>query len=169
MRSETVAVDHRLCTGRSGSGRCRSAHDELGADSLKECTLAGSKMWGDPRDMIDVAEHHAKVDGITRVQMDEYALASHRRAIEAIDAGRLDDEIVRIEVPQRGGGNVGFDVDEHPRRDIAFETLARLPAVRAGGSITAGNASSFSDGAAAAIVCNESGLRRTGLVRSHGS
>ncbi len=137
----------------------RMSHSEF-TDSLKECTLAGSSMWGDPHDMIDVAEHHAKVDGITREEMDEYTLTSHNQAIEAIDAGRLSDEIVPIDVPQRRGGVVRFDVDEHPRRDISMQTLSSLAPVRPGGTITAGNASTISDGAAAALVCNEKGLRR---------
>lgn len=149
------SAPHMVAGARWG---LRMTHAEF-TDSLKECTLAGSKMWGDPRFMIDVAEHHAQVDGIGRDEMDEYTVTSHRRAVEAIDAGRLAEEIVPIAVPRRRGAET-FAVDEHPRRDIGLETLAGLGPVRPGGTITAGNASSVSDGAAAALVCSERGLRK---------
>ncbi len=138
----------------------RLAHAEF-TDTLKECTLAGSKMWGDPWYMVDVAEHHAKVDGVAREEMDEYTVVSHTRAAEATDAGRFADEIVPIEVPAKTP--TLFAVDENPRRDISADVLASLPPVRAGGTITAGNASNINDGSAAAIVCNDEGLRRLGL------
>lgn len=140
----------------------RNAHSDF-VDTLKECTLAGSKMWGDPWYMIDVAEHHAKVDGIGRDEMDEYALVSHSRAVNAIDDGRLAQEIVSIAVPCRKQGTVVFDQDEHPRRDISLETLAKLPTVKPDGVITAGNAAGINDGAAAALICNEAGLARLAL------
>ncbi|MDP6563308.1 MAG: acetyl-CoA C-acyltransferase [Alphaproteobacteria bacterium] len=132
-------------------------------DTLKECTLAGSRMWDDPRYMIDVAENHAKVDGFSREEMDEYAVVSHQRALAAIDDGRLRDEIVPIEVPQRRGGSKTFAEDEHPRRDISVEKLGALPAVQPDGVITAGNAAGINDGAAAALVCNDRGLAKLGL------
>ncbi len=141
----------------------RNGHGEF-IDTLKECTLAGSKLWGDPRYMIDVAENHAKVDGVAREEMDEYAVVSHHRALDAIDQGRLKDEIVPIEVPERRGGTRRFDTDEHPRRDISVEKLARLGSVQDGGVITAGNAAGINDGAAAALVCNDRGLARLGLT-----
>jgi acetyl-CoA C-acetyltransferase len=141
----------------------RLAHGEF-LDTLKECTLAGSKMWGDPWYMVDVAEHHAKVDGFAREEMDAYAAVSHARALAAMDAGRLAGELVPIEVPQARGGSRLFEQDEGPRRDVTAESLARLAPVKPGGVITAGNASSINDGAAAALVCNEKGLARLGLA-----
>jgi acetyl-CoA C-acetyltransferase len=132
-------------------------------DTLKECTCAGSKMWGDPWYMIDVAENHARVDRVSREEMDEYAVVSHRRALAAIDAGRFADEIVPIEVPQPGGKTVVLEQDEHPRRDISRERLAQLPAVKPGGVVTAGNAAGLNDGAAAALVCSERGLAQFGV------
>ena len=140
----------------------RNAHGEF-TDSLKECTLAGSKLWGDPWPMIAVAEHHAHKDGISREEMDEYAVVSHTRALDAADAGRFDEEIVAVDVPRRGGGARSFARDEHPRRDISLEALARLDAVEPGGVITAGNAAGINDGAAAALVCSERGLKKLGL------
>jgi acetyl-CoA C-acetyltransferase len=132
-------------------------------DSLRECTLAGSRMWGEPCSMVDVAENHAEIDGVGRDEMDEYAVVSHTRALDAIDGGRLEDEIVPIEVPARRGPPNLFAVDEHPRRDIDIAALGRLPSVKDGGAITAGNAAGLNDGAAAAIVCNDSGLKRLGV------
>jgi len=132
-------------------------------DTLRECTLAGSKMWGDPWYMIDVAEHHAKVDQVSREDMDAYAVTSHERALDAMEAGRLDDEIVAIDVPGRNGASTRFARDETPRPDISLETLAGLRTVKEGGVITAGNAASINDAAAVALVCSEKGLARLGL------
>jgi len=132
-------------------------------DTLKECTMAGSSMWGDPWYMIDVAEHHAKEDGVNREEMDAYTIVSHDRALDAIEAGRLDDEIVPIDVPQRKGGSKRFERDENPRPNMTVEGLAQLPPVQEGGVITAGNAASINDGAAAALVCSEKGLAKLGL------
>lgn len=132
-------------------------------DTLKECALAGSKMWGDPCDMVGVAERHAAVDGIRREEMDEYAVVSHHRAAGAIDAGRFDAEIVPIRISADGSAPVDLGVDEHPRRDASVERLATLKPVRSGGTITAGNASGINDGAAAAVVCSDEAVARLGL------
>jgi len=131
-------------------------------DTLRECTLAGSGMWGHPKDMIDVAENHAAVDGVARRQMDEYAIVSHERALAAIAAGRFADEIVPIEIPSKNGPVV-FAVDENPRAGSTVETLAKLPSVRPDGVITAGNAASLNDGAAAAIIAGADALNRYDL------
>ncbi len=141
----------------------RLAHGEF-IDTIKECTLAGSKMWGDPWYMVDVAEHHARVDGFARAEMDAYAVVSHARAIAAQEAGRLAGELVPIEVPRSRGGSLVLERDESPRADASLEALARLAPVKPGGSVTAGNASPINDGAAAALVCNERGLARLGLT-----
>jgi len=140
----------------------RNAHGEF-IDTLRECTLAGSKLWGDPWAMIDVAEHHAECDGVSREEMDRYACVSHGRALDAADNGRFDDEIVAIDVADRKGRMSRFERDEHPRRNISVEALARLATVRPGGVITAGNAAGINDGAAAAIICNDAGLKKLGL------
>jgi len=137
----------------------RLEHAEF-TDSLKECTLAGSKLWNDPWYMIDVAENHAKVDCVTRGEMDEYAVLSHGRAVAAMDAGRFADEIVPIPIRDKNGQPSVVSTDDNPRRDISLETLARLRPERQGGSITAGNASSICDGSAAALLCSERALRQ---------
>jgi len=135
---------------------------EVFLDTLRECTLAGSGMWGDPNYMIEVAEHHAEVDGITRRQMDEYAIVSHERALAAINDGRFADEVVPIKVPSRRGSLI-FEVDENPRAGSTVEVLGELPSVQPGGVITAGNAATINDGAAAAIIASADAMNKHNL------
>jgi acetyl-CoA C-acetyltransferase len=141
-----VCADMRWGT-RRGAGRL--------VDLLEESSFAGSKLWGAPMTMIDVAEHHVEVDGIGRDEMDEYAALCHSRAVTATTEGRLESEIIPIDVPARHGGSNRFERDEQPRPDTSADKLASLKPVREGGSVTAGNAASVNDGAAAAIVCSE--------------
>jgi acetyl-CoA C-acetyltransferase len=101
---------------------------------------------------------------ITREQQDEYALNSQRKAVAAMQAGRFKDEIVPVMIPQRRGEPVVFDTDEGPREDASAESLARLkPAFRSGGTVTAGNASTINDGAAALVVTSEERARALGV------
>jgi len=130
-------------------------------DTLRECTLAGSGMWGDAKYMIDVAEHHAEVDGISRLQMDTYAVVSHERALAAISGGRFADEIVPINVPSKRG-SVIFDVDENPRTGSTVGVLGGLRSVQPGGVITAGNAATINDGASAAIIASADAMNKYG-------
>jgi acetyl-CoA C-acetyltransferase len=109
--------------------------------------------------MPETAEEVARVYGVSRQDADEFALRSHRRAVEAIDAGRFDDEIVAV--PTKAGD---VTVDEGPRRDTTLDALARLRPVVAGGSVvTAGNASSLNDGASALVVASGEAVERYGL------
>ena len=102
------------------------------------------------------AENLADKYGITREEQDEFAYASHVRAIAAIDAGRLMDEIVPMSVPDGKGRSTLMDTDEGPRRDTNLEKLAGLkPSFKAGGTVTAGNSSTRNDGAAAVVVMSE--------------
>lgn len=102
--------------------------------------------------------------GITREEMDEWALRSHQLAIAAIDAGRLDDEIMAVPVPQRKGPPVMVDKDENPRRDTSLEKLASLkPAFTKDGTITAGNAPGINDGAGALILMSDDRAKALGL------
>jgi len=104
------------------------------------------------------AEEVARKHGIDREQSDAFALASHRKAVAAIAAGKFKDEIVPLQVivpPDNGGKprSVVFDTDEGPRQDTDMAALAKLkPAFAVGGIVTAGNASPMSDGAAACVV-----------------
>jgi acetyl-CoA C-acetyltransferase len=91
--------------------------------------------------------------GISRVQQDEYAVESHRRAAAAADAGAFDAEILPIEIPQKRGEAIRVTRDESIRPDTTVETLGALkPAFRAEGTVTAGNAPPVNDGAAALVV-----------------
>jgi acetyl-CoA C-acetyltransferase len=90
--------------------------------------------------------------GVSREDQDRYAAESYRRALEAMAAGKFQDEIVPVPVPQRKGDPVMFDRDECPR-ETSYELLAKMkPAFKEGGVTTAGNASVISDGAAAVVV-----------------
>ena len=102
--------------------------------------------------------------GISRQAQDEYALASHRKAIAAIEAGRFKAEVVPVTLPQRKGPPVVFDTDEAPRKDTSMDALAKLkPAFKEGGTVTAGNAPGVNDGAAAVAVVSEERARKAGL------
>lgn len=101
---------------------------------------------------------------ITRELQDAFACESHRRAIAAIDAGKFDEEIVAVPVPQRKGDPVLVSTDERPRRDTSLEGLARLkPAFRKNGSVTAGNSSGVNDGAAALLLTSDARAKELGL------
>jgi len=96
------------------------------------------------------AEWIASEYKVSRKEQDEFALKSHQKAIEAIKAGYFKEEITPVEVPQRKGNPLIFDTDEIPREDTSLERLGRLkPVFQKDGSVTAGNASAISDGAAA--------------------
>lgn len=101
--------------------------------------------------------------GVSRASQDEFALESHRRAVQARDEGRFKDEIVPIEVPRVKGDPVLIDQDEPPRPDSSIEKLARLrPAFTEDGSVTAGNSSSLNDGAAAVLLANGAAVEANG-------
>ncbi len=101
---------------------------------------------------------------ISREQQDAFAAASQQKAAAAIEAGRFVDEITPILIPQRKGDPVAFKVDEQPRGDTTAESLAKLrPAFKKDGSVTAGNASSLNDGAAAVILMSAEKAKSLGL------
>jgi acetyl-CoA acyltransferase len=109
------------------------------------------------------AEVIAEEWGLSREQLDEYSLESHRRAVDAIDNGRFESEIVPIEVSNPHTG-VLFAVDETPRRDTSLEKLASLqPAFKEDGVVTAGGSSQIVDGAAAMLVTSEERAGELGL------
>jgi acetyl-CoA C-acetyltransferase len=114
--------------------------------------------------MGNTGELVAEKYGITREQQDEYAYNSHRKAIEAIDAGRFAEEIAPVMIPQRKGDPIGFNVDEGPRRDTSLEALAKLrPAFKKDGTVTAGNAPGTNDGGAAVVLASEEVVKDRGL------
>ncbi len=101
---------------------------------------------------------------VTRERQDAFAAESQRRAVAAIEGGRFDGQLVAVPVPGRKGDPVLVARDEHPRPDTTAEGLATLkPAFRAGGTVTAGNASGINDGAAALLVVEAGRGRALGL------
>jgi 3-oxoadipyl-CoA thiolase len=101
----------------------------------------------------ETAENVADKYGISREDQDKLSLGSHQKAVKAQQDGKLKDEIVPVEIPQRKGAPIVHDKDEGPRADTSLEKLAALvPSFKKGGSVTAGNSSPISDGAAALLV-----------------
>ena len=100
---------------------------------------------------------------VTREEQDQYALGSHQKAVAAAEAGRFESQIVPVLIPQRKGEPLSFARDEGPRADTSLEALAKLrPAFQETGTVTAGNASSMNDGAAALVVASEKAAKRLG-------
>src|SRR3954451_22149350 len=136
-----------------------------GTESMSMVPMGGNKIAPNPA-LVDsypdvylttglVAENHVRDYGIGREEQDAFALRSHRRAVAAIDAGRFAEELVPV-------GDL--KVDEGPRRDTSVDALARLkPAFHAKGTVTAGNSSQTSDGAAATIVMSGARPRALGI------
>ena len=153
-----------------------------GAESMSLIPTAGHKLAPNPWlierlpevyiNMGLTAENVARLHGISRERADAFALASHRKAAAAQDAGAFDDEIVPLDVefvtPSNNGKphrqELRFDTDEGVRRDTSLEALAGLrPVFHAKGQVTAGNSSQTSDGAAAAIVMSAPRAKELGL------
>lgn len=110
------------------------------------------------------AENLVDKYGISRAAQDAFAASSQQKAVAAIEAGRFRDEITSIEIPQRKGEPLRFDTDEQPRAGTTAEALARLkPAFKKDGSVTAGNASSLNDGAAAVLLMSADKAKALGL------
>ncbi len=115
--------------------------------------------------MGNTGENVAEKYKITRDEQDEYAVNSHRKAISAIKSGRFKDEIVAVEIPpkKKGGEPILFDTDEGPREDTTPEALRKLkPAFKKDGTVTAGNAPSTNDGAAAVVVTSTAKAQELG-------
>ena len=109
------------------------------------------------------AENIATQWDITRVAQDEFAVESHRRAVNAIEKGYFKEQILPIELKTRKGVTL-FDKDEHPRADASIEGMAKLRAAfKKDGSVTAGNASGINDGAAAVVLAEKSAAEKLGL------
>jgi acetyl-CoA acyltransferase len=162
-----------------GQGRAAVAG---GTESMSMVPMGGNKISPNPQLIASypdvylstglVAENHARESVVSRAEQDAFALRSHQRAIAAIEQGYFKNEIVplTVRVVQQNGGapavkEVAFDTDEGPRRDTSLEALAKLkPAFHTSGSVTAGNSSQTSDGAAAAIITSAELARERGLT-----
>ena len=115
--------------------------------------------------MPETAENVAEEFQVSRADQDAFAWRSQQRTAAAMQAGRLGEEIVVVEIAQRKGDPIRVAQDEHPRADTTAEKLAKLPApFREGGSVTAGNASGVNDGAAALLIASEGAVARYGLT-----
>ncbi len=150
-----------------------------GTESMSMVPMGGNKVSPNPALVATypdvylstglVAENHARESKVSREAQDQFALRSHQRAIAAIDAGRFKDEIVPLTVRIVSGAPtvraLVFDTDEGPRRDTSIEALAKLrPAFHVSGTVTAGNSSQMSDGAAAVIVTSAALAKERGLT-----
>ncbi len=114
--------------------------------------------------MGSAAEFIAEEYEVTRAAMDKFALESHQKAIAAADAGRFKAEIVPVEITSKKGQAGVLDIDEGPRRDTSLELLSELkPAFKDDGTVTAGNAPSLNDGAAATVVASRAYAEKNGL------
>ena len=117
-----------------------------------------------PYSMGETAENVVERWSVSRERQDAFALASHERAVAAIERGAFDGQIVPVTVPQRNGDPVIVSRDEHPRADTTAEALAKLrPAFRDGGSATAGNSSGINDGASAVLLVEAERAKALGL------
>ena len=155
-----------------------------GTESMSMVPMGGHKIAPNPDLMTNypdvylstglVAENHAVESDISREEQDEFAYRSHQRALAAIEEGRFADETVPLQVKIAGQGEEGgtkptirevkFTTDEGPRRDTSVEALSKLkPVFHASGSVTAGNSSQTSDGAAAVVVTSLDRARELGL------
>ena len=117
-----------------------------------------------PYSMGETAENVAERWEVGRDLQDQFALGSQEKAVAAIEAGRFDDQIVPISIPQRKGDAVIVARDEHPRADSTLVGLAKLrPAFRDGGTVTAGSSSGINDGASAVLLVEAERARELGL------
>lgn len=153
---EYYSIDHRW-GARSGSTQF---HDRLTRGRVMSQPIA---RYGIISGMIETANNLARDYDISREACDEYAAMSHQRAAAAWAAGKFDDELVPVPVPQRRGEPVMFAMDEGIRADATPETLALLKPIEKDGVVTAGNASQQNDAAAACLVVAEDKLAELGL------
>jgi acetyl-CoA acyltransferase len=162
-----------------GQGRAAVAG---GTESMSMVPMGGNKISPNPGLIASypdvylstglVAENHAIESMVTRAEQDQFSLRSHQRALSAIEQGHFKNEIipVTVRVAQPNGGRPSikeftFDTDEGPRRDTSLEALAKLrPAFHATGTVTAGNSSQTSDGAAATIITSAELAKERGLT-----
>ncbi len=148
----------------------------LGEDRLVD-TMVYDGLWDYSNDMHmgNTGELIAEKYDVSREEADSFALASNQKASAASSAGKFKEEIVPVEIPQRKGDPIVFDVDEGPRADTSMEALGRLkPVFKKDGLVTAGNASQISDGASAVVVMDkdlvdEKGIQPVAEIKHYGT
>jgi acetyl-CoA C-acetyltransferase len=155
---ESMSRAPYLVNGRSGE--LRYGHTQLTDALLHDGLWDPFEDWG----MGNSADFIAEEYQVTREAMDRFALESHQKAVAAQQAGKFKAEIAPVELKGRKGEITLLDTDEGPRRDASLEGLARLkPAFRPDGRVTAGNASTLNDGAAAAVIASRAYAEARGL------
>jgi acetyl-CoA C-acetyltransferase len=148
-----------LVSGRSGELK-------FGNQALTDALLYDGlwdpfENWG----MGNAAEFIADEYEVTREAMDQFALRSHQKAVEAQETDRFKSEIVPVEIPGKKGEVKIVDTDEGPRKDTSLEALAKLkPAFKADGKVTPGNSSPMNDGGAAVVIASREYAKRNGLA-----
>jgi acetyl-CoA C-acetyltransferase len=139
---------HLLANARTGY---RLGNAELVDATVRDGLWCPIENWH----MGNAAELIADAMSISRQEMDEFALLSHQKAVNAINKGMFKKEIVPVTVAQRRGEHLIFETDENPRADATIEALAKLPpAFKDDGKCTAGNSSAITDGAAAVVIAS---------------
>jgi acetyl-CoA C-acetyltransferase len=147
-----------LVPGRTGE--IRYGHVELKDSLLHDGLWDPFEDWA----MGNAADFIAEEYEVTREAMDNFAAGSQQKAVAAIEAGKFKDEIVPVEVPGRKGSVTIFDTDEGPRAGTTAEGLSKLrPVFRTDGRVTAGNASTLNDGAAAVVIASRAYAEAHGL------
>ena len=155
---ESMSRAPYLVTGRSGE--LKFGNQQLTDALLNDGLWDPFENWG----MGMAAEFIADEYEVTREAMDKFSFESHQKAVKAIEAGRFKAEIVPVQVPGRKGEVTLFDTDEGPRKDSSIEELAKLkPAFKPDGKVTAGNASSMNDGAAALVIASRAYAEKNSL------
>jgi acetyl-CoA C-acetyltransferase len=155
---ESMSRAPYLINGRSGE--LKFGNQTLIDALLNDGLWDPFENWG----MGMAAEFIADEYKITRQAMDEFALRSHLKAVAAQETGRFKLEIVPVQIPGRKGEVTLFDTDEGPRKDATLESLAKLkPAFKTDGKVTAGNASSMNDGAAAVVISSRAYAEKNNL------
>ncbi|HSB91061.1 MAG TPA: acetyl-CoA C-acetyltransferase [Anaerolineales bacterium] len=153
---ESMSQTPFLLRARTG---LRYGHNELVDSLLHDGLWDPFEDWA----MGMAAEYIAERYEVTREAMDRFSLASHQKAIEAIDTGLFKEQIAPVEVPGKGGTKSVVSEDETPRRDTSLEKLASLkPAFKPDGRVTAGNAPGLNDGAAALVIASREAAQAIG-------
>ena len=159
---ESMSNAEYYTTDMRGGARAGSVtlHDRLARGRVMSQPIS---RFGVISGMIETADNLARDYQISREECDEYAAASHQRAAAAWAAGKFDDELVPVSIPQKRGDPVVFAKDEGVRADATAESLGALKAIEKGGVVTAGNASQQNDAAAACLVVAEDKLAELNL------
>ena len=147
---ESMSRSPYLVSGRSGE--LKFGNQPLTDALLNDALWDPFENWG----MGNAAEFIADEYEVTREAMDQFALRSHAKAVEAQEKGKFKAEIVPVQIPGRKGEPTIVDVDEGPRKDTSIESLSKLkPAFKEDGKVTAGNSSPMNDGAAAVVIASQ--------------